>query len=232
MRFVKYNTTGDTMALRELLAKDITDAHTMQWKEERTGSVDRVTAKGMVYAAGQREAMMEALGCVLWGYKLPWQNARKGLRDEFSELRKDRAERDRTEAILRLTCLLRETPKLKDFKGPRTAGVMLVNTTGWHYLAVAAIEEWVDELCRHCHGAGQIKDPISEAVLFTCPTCGGGRKHRYSDFERTPAFSKWKLGLEDYKTTLSEWNNAMTVAHDMIGTADRAMAERMGRWLK
>ena len=221
------------MGIRENLSRDLTNAHTLQWKSERQGSVDRVTAKGMVYSVAQREAMMEALGCVLWGYKLPWQKSREGLPDEFDQLRKDRAERDKHEAILRLTCELRENPKAKHFKGPRVGGVMLANGTGWHHLAIAAIQEWVDDLCRHCHGAGTIKDPITEAVLFTCPTCGGGKKHRYSDEERKPLFTEWRSRMgDDCKVTLADWNNAMTLAHDIIGTADRAMAERMGRWLK
>lgn len=215
--------------MREQLAKDITDAHSLQWKSERAGSVDRITAKGFAAVRGDREAMMEALGCSLWGYKLP--KTQDNPADEFEKLRKDRRERERHEAYLRLALILRDMPVLKEFKGRKEGSKMPVFTTGWYIAAVAAIDEWVDDLCRNCHGAGELI--MGNGVKTTCPVCDGHRKHRYSDEERRLALEEWSASMNQTTSPqdVAKWNNLMTRAHDIIGTADRAMAERMGRIL-
>jgi hypothetical protein len=209
------------MALQERIAKDKTCSSDMRMKEGREGAADRMAALAFVYNAATREARIEALGCSLWGYKLPWQAAKQvkaHLKDEFEGLRRERAQRDREEAILILTYVLNDTKRLLGFGSAKTRKVAAAR------IAESAIEEWVDDLCRECHGAGQLKDPITEAVILTCPVCAGHKKHRFSDDERRKA-------LHAPREDMPHWNKGMEAAHEIIGTADRAMAQRMGRVL-
>jgi len=218
------------LGLREQLSKDLSDSRSLQWIEGKTGSVDRVTAVGMIAAQGHREAALEALGTVLWGYKLLWER-REHNNDEFSALRRDRAERDKHEAYLLLACFLQNTKSLKGFGGPRTGGKIIVNRTGWYIGGRAAIDEWVNDLCRNCHGAGEI---IIGGVRKTCPVCNGHRKHRYTDEERGDEFMRWLAQYPKDQApdiAITRWNDLLFHAHDIIGAADRAVMVRMGRML-
>lgn len=218
------------MGVREQLSRDKSNTTSLQWKSERQGSVDRVTAVGIVAAQGHREAAIEALGCALWGYKLLW-NRPAANGDEFTAMQRKLAERDKHEAYLRLSCILQNTKQLKDFGGPRNGTKIIVNRSGWFIGGRAAIEEWVNDLCRNCHGAGEI---IIGGVRKTCPVCDGHRKHRYSDEERGDEFMRW-LSVwpkdEAPDIDIKRWNDLLFHAHDIIGAADRAMAARMGRLL-
>lgn len=226
------------MAMREQLARDLGDSRSLQWRPESQGSIDRVTAHAFNCAEGYREQDMLSLGSVLWGYKLLWTAPRGGLSDEFLATRRERAERDRHEAYLILACLLRDRKQLKAFKGPAEQGKMLAEKTGWYHLAIAAIDEWVNDLCRACHGAKVIKDPETQAVILTCPTCHGSGKHRYTDAERQSWLARWSAcfpdvaDFEGLKVGMPQWNEAMTLAHDLVGTADRAKAAAMARVLE
>lgn len=228
------------MSLREQLARDLGDSHSLQWRPESQGSIDRVTGHAFVGAEGYRSDDMLALGNVLWGYKLLWTAPKSGLPDEFLNTRRERAERDRHEAYLLMADMLRSAMgrSFKGFKGPSTNGKMPVASTGWYHVGVAAIEEWVNDLCRACHGAKVIKDPETQAIILTCPTCHGSGKHRYADAERQAWLAKWSAcfpdvtDFESLKVGMPQWNEAMTLAHDIIGTADRAKAAAMARVLE
>jgi hypothetical protein len=59
-------------------------------------------------------------------------------------------------------------------------------------VAAVAIDEWAEDYCRSCHGAGEI--PNFEGIegnqpTQVCPVCDGKLKHKYTDKERESAIS-------------------------------------------
>jgi hypothetical protein len=167
----------------------------------------------IIGARGAREAKMDALGCALWAYKLPWTpppEHQAHLKDEYEAVARARQQWGRLKATQILLSFLVDARGLDGFGGgSRKAFAMLK-------VAEQAIEEHVNDLCRECHGAMQIVDPITEAVIQTCPVCSGHGKHRYSDAERIAA-------LKAQRDEIEKWNRALIVAHDLLGTADRAV---------
>ena len=221
------------MSLREAIAKDVTNNQSLEWKSERQGSVDRITAAGYVAASSaSHDSRLSQLGGCAQYYKLT--RSIKTPSDEFEQLREDRATRDKHEAYLILAAMLKRAKGLGAFGGPASkTGHVFLDTSGWYALARAAIDEWVDDLCRHCHGAGEIKDEVTGARQMVCPVCHGHHKHRYSDAERAPQFKAWLDGwTPEREPSMAEWNNAMEIAHGIITAADREWGRRMGRMLE
>ncbi len=209
------------MGTREMLAKDLTCSSSLQMKPEKEGSADRVAAMALVASAAARESRIELLGCHLMAYKLPWTappDVPFGMRDEFEAVGRARQQRGREEAIETLAAILRPMKHMKPFR----------DDEGIERIAATSVEEWVDDLCRECHGAGEYKDRESEAVIITCPVCKGHKKHRFDDKERCVALL---VEVDE----MPHWNRGMEEAHRVIGTAERAfdmaMAQRMGRVL-
>jgi hypothetical protein len=87
-------------------------------------------------------------------------------------------------------------------------------------LACLAIEEWIDDNCPTCTGAGHVYDNVG--VQRSCPKCGGSRKRRYTDQERAES-----LRVADG----AKWGYAMDVAHAQlalaVATAARQAQERL-----
>lgn len=89
-------------------------------------------------------------------------------------------------------------------------------------VARLAIAEWTDDSCKLCTGAGHVYDRVG--VQRPCPSCGGSRKHRYSDEERAQA-----LEVRDG----SKWAWHVEIAHAQIqfaiDLAYRQAKEKLGR---
>lgn len=89
-------------------------------------------------------------------------------------------------------------------------------------LAGLVITEWIHDACPDCTGAGEIKRE-DNSVVITCPACKGGKKRRYSDYERMEVLAAGGEPTPGLKAKYyATFERAMMVMAGTIGLAERA----------